>query len=83
MKRKKLLSVLVAAALSLSCFTAVPIVSQAAASTSSETENEVYIRAAGFDVNWDGVTNIAQFKGPDGKLCYAINSDDFVTVYKK
>ena len=53
-----------------------------AASISSETENAVEIKAVGSYANWDGVTNVAQFKGPDGKLYYAINSDDSVTVYK-
>ena len=44
MKKKKLLSVLVAAALSLSCFTAVPIVSQAEGATEAPVERVIMYR---------------------------------------
>ncbi len=40
------------------------------------------IEAAGRYVNWDGVTNVAQFAGPDGNLYFAVDSDNTVTVYK-
>ena len=54
-----------------------------AAETSSwETTDQVRITAEGRYINWDGVTNVAQFKGPDGCLYYAIDSDDTVTVHK-
>ena len=53
-----------------------------AAPRSFATENKVAIYASGSYSNWDGVTNVAQFKGADGVLCYAIDADDHVTVYR-
>ena len=57
MKRKKLLSVFVAAALSLSCFTAVPVVSQAAEYTSGD-----------FTYSLDGGCTITGYNGLGGDV---------------
>ena len=46
------------------------------------TPQAVKIKPVGRYVNWDGVTNVAQFKGADGCLWYAVDSDDVVTVFK-
>lgn len=54
----------------------------AAFAASSPTEQLVEIYARSRYTNWDGVTNVAQFKGPDGNLWYAVDGDDAVTVYK-
>ncbi|MBR6380199.1 MAG: DUF4214 domain-containing protein [Lachnospiraceae bacterium] len=40
------------------------------------------MEATGQYRNWDGVTNVAQFQGPDGNLWYAVDSDSAVTVYR-
>ena len=47
----------------------------------SKTDIMTTIRAVGFYANWDGVTNAAQFLGPNGCLCFAVNDTDKVTVY--
>nr|MCR4895562.1 hypothetical protein [Lachnospiraceae bacterium] len=44
--------------------------SHAATSSSAETGLAVQVEAAGQYHNWDGVTNVAQFQGPDGNLWY-------------
>ena len=46
------------------------------------TEQFVEVCASSRYANWDGVSNVAQFKGPDGNLWYAVDADDAVTVYK-
>ena len=48
----------------------------------SDTKKSMIVTAVGRAHNWDGISNVAQFKGPDGRLFYAIDSDGFVTVYK-
>ena len=52
-----------------------------AASVSTKTDNNMEITASGRYQNWDGVTNVVQFKNANGNLCYAVDSDNYVTVY--
>ena len=40
------------------------------------------IKATGRYLNWDGVTNVAQFKGADGRLRIAVNDGDSVNIYQ-
>ncbi|MBR5375683.1 MAG: hypothetical protein IK139_00210, partial [Lachnospiraceae bacterium] len=42
----------------------------------------VKIAPSGQYHNWDGVTNVAQFKGADGNLCLAADSGTVVKIYK-
>ena len=49
---------------------------------SYDTGESVKITASGIYDNWDGVTNAAQFTGPDGSLYFAVDSETSVTVYK-
>ena len=42
----------------------------------------VEVVAEGQYINWDGVTNVAQFKGADGNLWFAVDSGTTVKVYK-
>ncbi|MBR6158745.1 MAG: hypothetical protein IKQ40_00485, partial [Lachnospiraceae bacterium] len=49
---------------------------------SYETNKNLEIIAIGSYVNWDGVTNVAQFKGPDGTLCFAADNDKSVIIYR-
>ena len=49
---------------------------------SYDFRDNLYIEAVGRYWNWDGVTNVAQFKGSDGNPYFAVDSDTSVTVYK-
>lgn len=49
---------------------------------SYETNKNLEIAAIGSYVNWDGVTNVAQFKGPDGTFCFAADNDKSVIIYR-
>ncbi len=72
-------------AISLSLGLAVLMMSHgivSAAPAVSDTGVQTAISASGRYVNWDGVTNVAQFKGNDGNLFFAVDSDSSVTVYK-
>ncbi len=84
MKRKtdiftRILAVVFSLSILLSGFT-----SEAAMGRTFEKSSGVSkaITAKGLYDNWDGVTNVAQFKGPDGNLWFAVDSTDKVTVYK-
>lgn len=44
------------------------------------TDNTVQIYASGIYRNWDGVSNVAQFRDPNGGMYYAINSDSTVRI---
>ena len=46
------------------------------------TETTQSITAVGRYSNWDGVTNVAQFLDAGGNLCFAVDSDSVVTVYR-
>ncbi len=48
----------------------------------SDTKKRMVINAYGKYGNWNNVSNVAQFKGPDGTLYYAIDSNSVVSVYK-
>ena len=78
MKRKRL-SLVLSVCLIAACVFAAGLSASAA---SVATNQSVRITAVGRYSNWDGVTNVAQFKGADGSLCYAVASDDVVTVYR-
>ena len=72
-------------AISLSLGMAVLMMSHgivSAAPAVRDTGVQTAISASGRYVNWDGVTNVAQFKGNDGNLFFAVDSDSSVTVYK-
>lgn len=58
----------------------VMVQSTSLAQTPTGVEKTVY--AMGSYSNWDGVTNVAQFAGPDGNLYFAVDSDSVVKVYK-
>ncbi len=47
-----------------------------------ETGLSKRIQAAGIYANWDGVTNVSQFKGPNDRLFFAVDGTSAVTVYK-
>ena len=49
---------------------------------SYETGEQLSITAVGSYHNWDGVTNAAQFQGPDGSLCFAVDSGSSVIIYR-
>ncbi|MCR5781540.1 MAG: hypothetical protein K6G90_02265 [Clostridia bacterium] len=57
-------------------------VSGSAASSYTATGDFVSVYAYGRYDNWDGVTNVAQFRGPDGCLYYAIDADTDVVIHK-
>ena len=44
------------------------------------SENAVNICASGIYRNWDGISNVTQFKDPNGGMYYAINSDSEVRI---
>ena len=48
-----------------------------------DTGNIIHVKAAGEYENWEGITNVPQFEGPDGNFCYAIAhvSQNRVDVY--
>lgn len=48
----------------------------------SKTEIGQQIYASGVYQNWDGVTNVSQFVGSNGDLCFAYDDDDYVVVVK-
>jgi hypothetical protein len=75
---KRILSVLLA----LCIITFVGIQSFAVTCSESGTGVAKYIYAAGQYSNWDGVTNVAQFKGDNGGMYFAVDGDSSVTVYK-
>ena len=54
----------------------------AQAKSSSRTGVTKAIEAVGVYSNWDGVTNVAQFKGSDGEFYFAVDSGSTVVVYK-
>lgn len=78
MKKIKILLSLILCAV----FCAALCVSGYAASASVKTGDTVSVYAYGRYHNWDGVTNVAQFRGPDGCLYYAIDSDAEVVIHK-
>ena len=53
-----------------------------ASAGAEKTEDSQRIYAVGSYSNWDGVTNVAQFRGPQGDLYYAVDSDTAVIVHK-
>ena len=53
-----------------------------ASAASCPAGQNVGVYAAGRYVNWDGVSNAAQFKGADGELWYAVDGETAVTVYR-
>ena len=75
--KKLVAAVLVSAVLALSF----QIVSEAA-TEGSDTGIGKEVVAVGQYINWDGVSNVAQFKGTDGNLWFAVDSDTTVTIYK-
>ena len=66
--------------LCLAAVLALGVLPASAATTATEQNARIY--AAGWYRNWEGVSNAAQFKGPDGSLWYAVDGNDAVTVYK-
>ncbi len=66
------------------CLCASLLIGDTAFAQSSAIKTDIVLRneAVGSYINWDGVSNIAQFKGPDGNLWFAVDSDPSVTVYK-
>ncbi|MBR5577559.1 MAG: Ig-like domain-containing protein, partial [Lachnospiraceae bacterium] len=46
------------------------------------TDNTIKINASGIYHNWDGISNVTQFKDPNGGMYYAINSDTTVKIGK-
>ena len=53
-----------------------------AASLQHDTGISASVEAVGWYDNWDGVSNVAQFRGADGNLWFAVDSEQTVTVYK-
>ncbi len=49
--------------------------------TAVKVANNIEVRATRGPIG-DAVSNVTQFKGPDGNLYYAVDSDSVVTVYK-
>ena len=47
-----------------------------------ETEITKTVAASGRYSNWDGVTNVAQFTDGEGNLCFAVDDNSVVTVYR-
>lgn len=57
-------------------------ISAYAASSVVETSVSESIRAEGVYKNWDGVSNVAQFKDKNGNFCFAYDDDDYVVVVR-
>ena len=45
-----------------------------------QTADEIAVKCVGQYINWDGVTNVAQFVGSNGDLSFAYDGDGYVTV---
>lgn len=45
-----------------------------------QTADEISVKCVGQYINWDGVTNVAQFVGSNGDLSFAYDGDGYVTV---
>ncbi|MBP5254128.1 MAG: hypothetical protein J6Z23_01925 [Lachnospiraceae bacterium] len=61
---------------------AFPVRGTAATNTATDAGIQKRVYAGGVYYNWDGVSNIAQFRDAEGHFCFAVDGDYDVTVYK-
>ena len=72
---KKLISTILS--LTLSCLASVSVFG---ADNMINTKIKLNVKAEGEYVNWEGISNVSQFIGPDGEFWFAYNGKKKVTV---
>ena len=78
--KKRFISAIVSAFLVGGMLLNIPV--SAAKTAVKKQTTEVTVKAEGVYSNWDGVTNVAQFKGSNGSIYYAVDGKDSVTIVR-